>query len=205
MVSLVLVACAEDELGALVVPDGGPSVDAGPSPGPVADAAATDAASVQDASDDAPDTGLDACGAASAGLAAVADAEAPVLDASLSNLRRVTSNDAFCTGQKAGAHPSFGSFGYSLNVFLHDAEGDAASLSDLVSTPGLVRLGASPAFDVTTKYDPDHGWTTQGEGFILQVCLDEIYPPGSIVFGVDAADTNGHRSRAICVREASEF
>lgn len=143
-----------------------------------------------------------ACTTASASLASTADAQAPVLDAATSNLQRITSNDTFCANQKAGAHPTFGAFGYALNVFMNDADGDGPTLDEL-TTAGVVRLGSSPTFTVTDKFDLMHGFSTQGQGFILQLCLDQVYPPGTITVAVDVADKAGHRSKAICVEEAS--
>lgn len=196
--SLFGVACSDDAAA-------GSGIDAGADAAADAGAIPADATSRDAAEAAAPDTGVDACGVASAALSSVADTDAPSLDAAQSNLQRVTANDAFCTSQRAGAHPSFGGFGYLLNVFLHDEQADAPALADLASTPGLVRFGSSPAFDVSGKLDPEHGWTTQGEGFILQLCLDESYAPGAVTIAVDVADMAGHRSRAICVDEAGGF
>lgn len=198
--ALGLTACSDDDSG-----------DAAP----IADAAVTDGGEERDASEDvadadAPRADADAaapsggaCAAASRDLATSGDAQAPVLDAALSNLQRVTSNDAYCAGQKAGAHPSFGAYGYLLNVFLHDEQADGPSLDDLSTRAELVRFGAEPTFDVRGKLDPEHGFTTQGESFSVQLCLDEAYVAGAVTIAVDVADRAGHRSQAICITEAT--
>lgn len=197
LVMFVLAACSSSESTSSVE-------DAG-----VADAAdgsttEPDAASDADASvePDANDVAPNACEAASQGLSSTADAMAPVLDASTSNLQRVSSNDTYCANQKSGAFPTFGAYGYLLNVFLRDDDGDAPSLDEL-TTAGTVRFGASPSFDVTGKFDIAHGFSTQGQGFILQLCLDQVYTPGSVTIAVDVADKGKHRSKAICITEAS--
>ncbi len=144
------------------------------------------------------------CAQASAGLSATADPQAPVLDASTSMLQRVTSNDAFCKGQKA-SHPGFGDYGYLLNIAYADADGDAPDLSALSASPSPVRFGSAPDATIDQRFDPEHGWSTQGSGasgtFVLQLCLDQAYPAGTFTVAVDVADKAGHRSSAICITE----
>lgn len=161
---------------------------------------------------DSPDAESDAsspsssCEQAKGGLASTADPQAPSLDASKSMLQRVASNDNFCTQQKA-KNPDFGGFGYLLNIAYSDAEGDAPNLSKLTETPGLVRFGSSPDAEISKRYDPQHGWSTQGSGMqgtlVLQLCLDRVYPAGTLTIAVDVADAAGHRSSAICITEPS--
>lgn len=123
-----------------------------------------------------------------------------------SQLQRVASNDASCTTQQ-GTHPGFGAFGYLLNIAYTDADGDAPDLSALSATPGPVRFASSPDASIATRFDPAHGWSTQGSGasgtLVLQLCLDKVYPAGTLIIGVDVADKAAHRSAAICISEPS--
>ena len=197
----VFAACSSDD-------DTTPGTDAGTADtradgatkGEVTDSGAAHDAATSDAAKGAND-----CPTAASALASSADAQAPVLDAAKSNLQRVTSGDASCVSRKNGANPTYGAYFYLLNVFFHDAEGDGPTLDELSTSPGPVRFGAAPAFAVTDKFDPAHAYTTQGEGFILQLCLDQEYPAGSLTIAVDVADKAGHRSKAICISEATGF
>lgn len=197
-VVLGLSACSDDDVSTAPIAD---AAVANGSEERDASEISADAARADAEADAAPSGG--ACAAALQGLTASGDPQAPTLDAALSNLQRVTSNDAFCAGQKAGAHPSFGAFGYLLNVFLHDEQADGPTLDDLSTRAELVRFGAAPTFDVRSKLDPEHGFTTQGESFSVQLCLDEAYVAGAVTIAVDVADRAGHRSQAICITEAS--
>jgi hypothetical protein len=192
----MLVACSKDE------PSATTTSDAGGLPNETSDAGGEHPDLDASTGDDADaESAVDLCAAASKDLASTADAQAPELNGAASNLQRVASNDNFCATQKSGAHPTFGAYGYLLNVFLHDADGDGPTLDELSTPPGVVRFGSFPGFTVTDKFDIAHGFSTQGEGFVLQLCLDQAYAPGTVTIALDVADKAGHRSKAICVKE----
>lgn len=198
LLSCGFLACSDDD--PVVSGDGGSPVE---DAGSRVDASTTRPdASVKDSGGDAAPAGT--CAAASAGLKTTADANAPVLDAAASMLQRVASNDASCTSQQVD-HPGLGSYGYLLNVAYTDADGDAPTLSELVDPGGFMRFGSAPDAQVDTRFDPAHGWTTQGSAqqgtVILQLCLDRVYAAGALTLAVDYADVAGHRSKAICIAE----
>lgn len=196
---LFLAACSSSSSDSVADAGDTSSTDGGSDAGALVDSGSTDAGAPG-----ADGGAAGSCTAAIAGLATTADPSAPVLGAATSMLQRVSSNDASCTTQQA-SHPGFGPFGYLLNIAYTDPDGDGPTLDELSAPPGPARFGSSPDASIGTRFDPMHGWTTQGSGasgtLILQLCLDKVYPAGTLAIGVDLADKATHRSAAICISE----